>query len=64
MAFHVPSWFYVFAGVVLMISGVAQIVLRAKAEGSKGFMKPGAIFSVVSVLLGAAVIYFGLFLHH
>ena len=64
MAFHVPSWFYVFAGVVLVISGVAQIVLRAQAEGSKGFMKPGALFSVVSVLLGVAVVYYGLFLHH
>ena len=64
MAFHVPSWFYIFAGVVLVVSGVAQIVLRAKAEGSKGFMKPGAIFSLMSVLLGVAVVYYGLFLHH
>jgi uncharacterized membrane protein HdeD (DUF308 family) len=64
MAFHVPSWFYIFAGVVLVISGVAQIVLRSKAEGSKSFMKPGAIFSVMSVLLGVAVVYYGLFLHH
>ena len=64
MGFHVPSWFYVFAGGVLIVSGVAQIVLRAQAEGTKSFMKPGAIFSVVSVLLGAAVVYFGLFLHH
>jgi uncharacterized membrane protein HdeD (DUF308 family) len=64
MAFHVPSWFYVFAGVVLVISGVMQIVLRAKNEGSKGFMKPGALFSLVSLVIGLAVIYFGLFLHH
>lgn len=64
MGFHVPSWFYIFAGVVLVISGVAQIVLRAKAEGAKGFMKPGALFSVVSVAVGVAVIYFGIFIHH
>ena len=64
MAFHVPSWFYVFAGAVLVISGVAQIVLRAKAEGSKGFMKPGALFSLLSVVAGLSVIYFGLFIHH
>jgi uncharacterized membrane protein HdeD (DUF308 family) len=63
-AFHVPSWFYIFAGAVLVISGVAQIVLRAKAEGSRGFMKPGALFSLLSVLIGCAVIYFGLFIHH
>ena len=63
-AFHVPSWFYVFAGAVLVISGVAQIVLRAQAEGSKGFMKPGAIFSVMSVVLGVVVMYYGLFVHH
>ena len=64
MQFHVPSWFYVFAGVVLVISGVMQIVLRAKNEGSRGFMKPGALFSLVSLVIGIAVIYFGLFLHH
>ena len=61
--FHVPSWFYVFAGGVLVISGVAQIVLRAKAEGSKGFMKPGALFSLFSIAAGVLVIYYGLFRH-
>jgi uncharacterized membrane protein HdeD (DUF308 family) len=62
MGFHVPSWFYVFAGVVLVISGIAQIVMRAKA--GEGFARPGTIFSVVSVILGGVVMYFGLFVHH
>ena len=62
MGFRVPSWFYVFTGAVLVISGVAQIWLRAK-EGSKGFLKPGTVFSIVSLLFGLVVIYYGLFLH-
>jgi hypothetical protein len=60
---HVPSAFYVFTGAVLVLSGLTQIVLRARAEGKAGFFRPGAFFSLLSVALGVLVVYFGLFVH-
>ncbi len=59
MAVHVPSWFYVFTGTILVISGVAQLILRPRGER----VRPGALFSLFSIAAGLLVVYFGLFVH-
>ena len=56
---HVPSWFYVFTGTILVVSGVAQLLVRPRGER----LRPGAVFSLFSIAVGVLVVYFGLFLH-
>jgi hypothetical protein len=60
---HVPSWFYIFTGAVLALTGLAQVVLRARDQGARGFLSFAAAFSVLSVLLGLLVVYYGIFVH-
>ena len=59
MTVHVPSWFYVFTGTILVISGVAQVLVRPRGER----LRPGMVFSVFSIAVGVLVVYFGLFIH-
>jgi hypothetical protein len=58
---HVPSWFYVFTGLVLAASGSLQVILRRSAGGvSFGTW----ILFALQLVLGFSVVYFGLFIHH
>jgi len=59
MSVHVPSWFYVFTGAILIVSGVAQVVVRPRGER----LRPGMVFSLFSIVMGLLVVYFGLFIH-
>jgi len=63
MQVHVPSAFYIFTGGILFLSGLVQLVLRLRADGVRGLLRPGTFFSLVSLGLGALVVYFGLYIH-
>ena len=60
---RVPGWFYVFTGIVLAISGALQVGLRVRAEGARRLLAGAGLFSVISLLLGLLVAYYGAFVH-
>ena len=41
---HAPSWFYVFAGGVLVASGAMQLVMRPRGERLRSLVSLGGLF--------------------
>jgi hypothetical protein len=60
---HVPSGFYVFAGGLLVLSGILQLWMRLRDRGERRLFDLGLVFSLFSIGIGALVIYFGLVIH-
>jgi hypothetical protein len=62
---HVPSWFYIFTGSVLLLSGGLHLGLRLRdwRRGRGGLLSPGMMFSLFSLAFGALVVYYGVALH-
>jgi hypothetical protein len=63
VVFHVPSWFYVFSGLVLSATGALQLAMRPDRSGIRRFTGAGAFFSLLFIGLGLLVAYYGAFVH-
>jgi hypothetical protein len=53
------EWFFVLGGVILMLSGVLQAVVRPRKPAEHRLLNRGTIWALVCVLVGAGAILVG-----
>jgi hypothetical protein len=53
------GWFFVFGGVVLMMSGVLQSLVRPRKPREHRFINRGTVWAIVCVLVGVGAILIG-----
>jgi hypothetical protein len=61
------GWFFVLGGVILMLSGVLQSVVRPRKPKEHRFINRGTVWATVCVLVGLGAVLIGagvLPLHH
>jgi hypothetical protein len=55
----IGGWFFVLGGVVLMLSGVLQAVVRPRKGTENRFVNRGTVWAVVCVLVGLGAVLIG-----
>jgi hypothetical protein len=53
------QWFFALGGVILMLTGVLQAVVRPRRPGEHRLWNRGTVFAAFCVLMGAAAVLVG-----
>jgi hypothetical protein len=53
------GWFFVLGGLILMLSGVLQAVVRPRKPGENRYLNRGTVWAVVCVVAGLGAVLIG-----
>jgi hypothetical protein len=55
----IGGWFFVLGGVVLMLSGTLQALVRPRKAGENRFLNRGTIWALVCLMVGLGAVLIG-----
>jgi hypothetical protein len=55
----IGGWFFVLGGVVLMLSGTLQALVRPRKPGDNRYLNRGTVWAVICLIVGIGAVLIG-----